>query len=125
MNVAKRRLLMNPLLLPQFNYCSLMWMFHSCGLNNKINCLNERSLLTVCSDNRSSFEDLSDKDESVSIHVKNVQTLDLKMFKEAKNLSAPIVRKIFEKGNNSNEIMLTSMCFFYIIASISHLGPQI
>ena len=47
-----------------------MWMFHSRGLNNKINRLNERSLLTVCSDNRSSFEDLPDKDESVSIHVK-------------------------------------------------------
>ena len=49
----------------------------------------------VFSDNRSSIEDLLDKDKSVSVDFKNLQTLALEMFKVAKNLSAPIVSEIF------------------------------
>ena len=49
------------------------------------------------SDNRSSFKDLLDRDKSVSIHVKNLQTLALEMFKVAENLFAAIVSEIFEK----------------------------
>ena len=74
-------------------------MFHSRGLNNKINLLHERCLRIVYSDNRSSFEDLLYKGKSVSIHVKNLGTLVLEMFKVMKDLSAPtpIMNGIFEK----------------------------
>ena len=49
----------------QFNYCLLMWMFLSRVLNNKIERLHERFLRSVYSDNRSSFEELFDKEKSV------------------------------------------------------------
>ena len=49
-------------------------MFPSEGPNNKVYCLHERCLHTVYSDNSSSIEDLLDKNESVLIFVKNVQT---------------------------------------------------
>ena len=76
-------------------------MFHSRGLNNKINRLYGRCLRTVYNNgSRSSSEDLLDKDKSVSIHVKNLQTFALEVFKVAKNLSTPIAREIFEKRNN-------------------------
>ena len=65
-----------------------------------VNRLHERCLRIVYGDTRSSFEDLLDKDKSVSIHLKNLQTLALEMFKVAKNLSAPIKSEIFEKRNN-------------------------
>ena len=52
------------------------------------------------SDSRSSFKDLLDKDERVSIHVKNLQTLALELFKVSKNLSEAIASEIFEKENN-------------------------
>ena len=80
----------------QFNYCPLIWMFPSQGPNNKVYCLHERCLCTVYSDNSSSIEDLLDKNESVLIFVKNVQTFALEMFKVAKNLSAPIVSEILK-----------------------------
>ena len=54
----------------QFNYCLLIWMFLSRVLNNKIKRLHERFLRSVYSDNRSSFEELFDKEKSVSNHVK-------------------------------------------------------
>ena len=40
-NIAKRRLLINSLFTSRFNYCLLIWMFHSRGLNFKINRLRE------------------------------------------------------------------------------------
>ena len=60
-----------------------------------VNRLHGRCLHIVFSDNRSSIEDLLDKDKSVSVHFKNLETLALEMFKVAKNLSAPIVSEIF------------------------------
>ena len=50
----------------QFNYCSLIWMFHSREINNKINNLRERALRITYKDTESSFEELLVKDNSVS-----------------------------------------------------------
>lgn len=38
----------------QFNYCPLIWIFHSRTANNKINCMHERDLKLVYSDYLSS-----------------------------------------------------------------------
>ena len=54
----KKRVLMKAFLESQFNYCPLIWMFHSRGVNNKINHLHEQSLRIVYKDNVSYFEDL-------------------------------------------------------------------
>ena len=59
-------------------------------------------MFTYRSSNSSSFEDLLDKDKSVSIHVRNVKTLSLEIFETVKNLTAPIVSEIFEKQINNN-----------------------
>ena len=75
MNIAKRRLLMNSFFASQFNYCPLVWMCHHRSVNDKINRLHERCLRIVYSDSVPSFEDLLDKDRSVSVHVKNIKTL--------------------------------------------------
>ena len=39
--LPKRRILMNVFFKAQFNYYPIIWMFHSCSLNNKINRLHE------------------------------------------------------------------------------------
>ena len=59
----------------QFNYCSLVWMCHNRGLNNKINNIHKRALRIVYQDKKSNLQDLLQKDKSVSIHMKNVQYL--------------------------------------------------
>ena len=71
-------------------------MFHSRGLNNKINLLHEKCSRIAYVDKRSSFEYLLDKDKCFN-SCKNVQALALEMLKVAKNLCAPIVCEIFEK----------------------------
>ena len=55
MSISKLRILINLFLNSQFNYCLLIWMFHSHSINNKINHLHERVLRIVYDDFISSF----------------------------------------------------------------------
>ena len=81
MELTKRRILMNALFDSQFNYCPLIWMFHSRNLINKINRLHERCLRFIYNDKTSSFEQLLENDNSVSIHHRNIQTLAIECIK--------------------------------------------
>ena len=81
----------------QFNYCPLVWMFHSCTMNNKINYLHERCLRIVYSDKTSSFENFLETDRSVPIHIRNLQILATQFFKESKDLAATILSEVFSK----------------------------
>ena len=71
----------------QLNYCPLVWMFHSRKLNNKINAINERALRIDYCDKHSTFQQLLEKDNSVSIHHRSFQVLMTEMFKVNMNLS--------------------------------------
>ena len=85
MNVSKRHILMNSFFNSQFNYCPLVWMFHSRSVNNKINRLHERVLRIVYNDFKSSFKNLLEKDGTISIHPKNLHKLGTEIFKILKN----------------------------------------
>ena len=41
MNIRKKCIVMSSFFSSQFNYCPLVWMFHSPSINNKINRLHE------------------------------------------------------------------------------------
>ena len=93
----KLRLVMKAFIESQFNYCPLVWMFHSRTILKKINNLHERALRVVYRDTKSSFQELLDKDKSFSIHERNVQKLAIEMYK-VKNDLAPIpVQNLFKK----------------------------
>ena len=47
MDLAKRKSLMKAFITSQFNYCPLIWMFHSRQLNNQINKIQKRTLRLV------------------------------------------------------------------------------
>ena len=66
---------MRALVISQFQYCPLVWMFHSRHLNNTISRIHERALRIAYKDYESSFNTLLEKDNSVSIHAKSLQTL--------------------------------------------------
>lgn len=70
----------------QLGYCSLVWMCHSRKLNNKSNSTHERALRIEYSDRKSTFQQLLEKDNSVSIHHRNLQVLATEMFKISMNL---------------------------------------
>ena len=132
MNLTKRKLLMNSFFTSQFNYCPLVWMCHNRTINNKINRLHERCLRIVYNDNKSSFQELLDKDKGVTIHIKNVRALAIEMFKVSNNYSNSLMSEIFDKRNNVYDIRNPSefarpnvRSVFNGTESISFLGPKI
>ena len=82
----------------QFNYCPLIWTFHSRTIDNKINCLHERALRIVYSDFKSSFEGLLMKDNSFSIHERNIQSLAIEIYKFLNGLSPSFLNNVFHKN---------------------------
>ena len=86
----------------QFNYCPLIWMCHNRTYGNKINRLLGKCLPLIYNDKRSSFESLLEKDNSVSIHHKNLQALAMEMLKLYTKTSPEIMQETFlvkEQGN--------------------------
>ena len=74
MSLDKRKMLLTAFIESQFSYCPLIWMFHSRTLNNKTNILHEKALRIVYSDFKADFDELVEKDDSFSLHHRNIQT---------------------------------------------------
>ena len=79
----------------EFGYCSLVWMFHSRKLNIRVNKLHERALRIVYQDYASSFTELLERDNSTTIHNRNIQLLVTELFKVKNGLLPPFMNKIF------------------------------
>ena len=67
--------------------------------NNRVNHLHERALRIVYNDNASPFEDLLQRDQSVSIHHRNIRLLGLELYKTRNNISSHITNELFEQRN--------------------------
>ena len=95
MKFEHRKFIMNCFIMSQFGYCPLVWMFHSRKLNNRINRIHERALRLVYQNTNSTFEELLAKDESHTIHHRNVQALGIELYKVAYGLSPQIMNQVF------------------------------
>ena len=133
MSLPKRRMLLNAFFKSQFNYCPLVWMFHSRAINNKINRLHERCLRIIYNDKHSCFHDLLEKDKSVSVHNRNLQVLAIEMFKVSKGSCPSVFSNIFNLRppinynlrNNSEFIIPHVNSVYNGTESISVFGPKI
>ena len=83
----------------QFGYWPVVWMFHSRGINNKINQINERASRITYNNKLSSFQDLLDRENSVTIHHRNIRTLAIETFKVLHWLSPPLLIEVFVERN--------------------------
>ena len=70
-------------------------MFHSRKLNSRVNQLHERALRIVYQDYASSFTELLEKDNSTTIHNRNIQLLATELFKVKNGLLPPFMNKTF------------------------------
>ena len=101
MSSEKLRILMKTFIESQFNYCPLLWMFHSRKLNKRINKLHERALRAVYKDDDLTFEQLLRKDNSFTIHERNLQKLAILMYQVKHNMCPRPVQDIFIQTNNA------------------------
>ena len=124
---------MNAFFKAQFNYCPVVWMFHSHSLNNQINRLRERCLRIIYNDKHSNFDELLEKDNSVSIHHNNIHCLAIEMHKVANGISPEIMKDVFKIRNNSHYNLRYAStfttenihCVYNGGESASYLGPKI
>ena len=114
----------------QFSYCPLLWMFCSRKLNRKINFIHERALRLVYNDYTSSFENLLKKDNSVSIHHRNIQRVAIEMYKVRNNLCPEIMKSLFvpqahsiNTRSNSSFLRPRINSVYYGENSIRNFGP--
>ena len=95
---------------------------------------HERYLRIIYSDKQSSFEEVLEKDDFVSIHDRNIQYLAVKMCKVRNGLSPLLISDIYVSTKiviltiyvtifNFPDLLLT--LYFYGTESISYLGPII
>ena len=131
MNFEKKRTIMNAFIISQLGYCPLAWMFHSRKLNCRINRIHERALRIVYDDENKTFEELLRMDNSFKIHIRNIQSLSIELFKIVNGCSPEIMNDIFPLKD------LTKYCTKfpfktknvntekYGIDTLSFLGPKI
>ena len=131
MNIQKRRTIMKSFVTSQFSYCPLISMFHSRRLNNEITSIHERALRVTYPDNTSTFQELLNKDNSVSIHRRNLQVLATEMFKIQRCLSPEILRETFVSKTSSYNLRRNDTfekrkvhSVYHGTESLSFLGPK-
>ena len=104
-------------------------MFHSHGINKKINQIHERALRIFYNSKSSSFQDLLDKDNSVTIHHQKSRRRNIQSFRR---LSSPLLNEVFIKQNCNynlwgNNFLNTQRVnsVGYGTESVSFLAPKI
>ena len=131
MQPLQKRLIIEAFINSQFGYYPLVWMFHSRTLNNRINKIHERALRMVYNDNISTFDELLSRDKSVSIHIRNIQTLAIELYKVVNGLSPVIMTHIFPLKEtllySSKSIFKTSnvRTTSFGLESLRYFGPKI
>ena len=106
-------------------------MLHSRKSENKINKIHERALRVAYQDYDSSFRDLLEKDNSITIHERNIKALALEIFKSKNNLGPAMTNRLFQLCDTTYNLRHTKFklqpirTVKYGIKSLSFLGPKI
>ena len=89
----------------QFNYCPLVWMFCSRQSNNLINKIHERSLRISYKDQKTSYHNLLETHNELTIHQRNLQVLMTEIYKIFNGVAPPIINSLFEFRSNEYNII--------------------
>ena len=75
-------------------------MFYDRQTNNRINRIHEKPLRLAYDDYESNFQSLLEKDNSMSIHDKNLQLFLTEIYKTIHNLNPRFMKEIFTERNS-------------------------
>ena len=104
LNFLKFRLLIKSFVESQLAYCPLVWMLCSRILNKKINKLQERALRILYNDDILTFEQLLEKDNSITVHDRNIKLLAKEMYKVNHDIFPNSLGLFVTKGNSSYDL---------------------
>ena len=92
----KRRTLYNTLIMSNFNYCPLIWMFCGKDANVSINRVHKRALRIMWQDIAAPFAELLARGNECTIHIRNLQKLMLEIYKCLNSKSPSFMWNIFQ-----------------------------
>ena len=102
MVISQRKLIANAFIMSQFSYCPLIWMFHSRAMEHRINRIHERTLrLIYPNQHQLTFKELLGKNKTVSIHLRNSQTLATEIYTAKNKIFPEVVNSLFEFTNKN------------------------
>ena len=105
MSTNQAQILMRRFIISQCSHCPLIWICHSRKFNNQINKLHERALRLVFNNKSSSFRELLERDNSVTIIQKrNIQILLTEMLKVKSRLVQEIMTENFKFKDHSYDL---------------------
>ena len=91
------KLLYNSLILSQFNYCSIIWMFSSKTSYKKIEQIQKRGLRIVYNEPNMSLEELLIREQCISVHRKQINTLLTEIYETFSGENPYFMKSIFTK----------------------------
>ena len=91
MNIHRQRMPVKAFAASRFGCRPLLWMFHRKKLNSRVNKPQERSLRIVCQDYASLSTELLEKDNSTTVHKRNIQLLAIELYKVKNGLPPPFM----------------------------------
>ena len=94
-DLDKARELYNTHIISVFNYCCLIWMFCNKKSNDKTNRTHKRALGATYMSRNLPIQDLLSIDVSVSIHMKNLRTLMIEVYKSLNHLNPQFMWGLF------------------------------
>ena len=100
----------NTIIVSNFNYCPLVWLFCSDAANDEINRAHKRCLRILYQDYESSFQLLLSRDNSQTIHVKNLQKIMTEIYKSTKKLNPSYLWEFHERKEVTYDLRTKSLC---------------
>ena len=87
--MKQKKVLYKSMIKSQFNYCPLVWMFCSRQSNNLTNKIHERFLRISYKDQKTSYHNLLETHNKLTIHQRNLQVLMTEIYKIANVVCCP------------------------------------
>ena len=110
MDISQRKLIANAFIMSQFSYCPLIWMFHSRAMEHRINKIHERTLRHIYpNQHQLTFKELLEKNNTFSIHQRNLQTLATEIYKAKNKISPEVVNSLVEFTNKNYNLRNVSI----------------
>ena len=94
-SVEQAKRLSDAYIMSLFRYCPLIWMFCNKTSNNSINKIHKRTLRLIYQSEGENFEELLQRDNSTTIHTRNIQNLMSEIYKTIHKLNPPLMWDFF------------------------------
>ena len=110
LNEEKAKMLLTSVVMSNFSYCPLIWLFCSKTANKDINRTNKRALRVLYGDYDSSFDQLLARNGSITVHQMNLQRLMTEIYKTMNHLNPSYIWEFFVKKDIPYNLRTKELC---------------